>query len=57
MNSKHIPKKDDTIRWFGTEYKVDSVEGDTVKVTMNNGIQIDLWWRETEGCSIIKKER
>lgn len=51
-----LPKPGSKINWWGTEYNVDAVEGDQVTVTLNNGIQVKLWWWNTKGCQVIKKE-
>lgn len=51
-----MPAPGSKINWWGTEYTVDSVEGQNVKVTLNNGLQLCLYWWSTQGCQIIKTE-
>ncbi len=58
---KNKVRKGSLINFYGTDYTVDSVGSakndeimDNVKVTMGNGIQINLWWTDREGCTVIK---
>ena len=51
-----LPKAGSKINWWGTEYTVDSVVGNNVKVTLNNGLQLTLYWWNTEGCQILRRE-
>lgn len=54
-------RKGSEIRFYGTDYKVDSIGSakndeilDNVVVTMGNGIQTTLWWTDREGCEVVK---
>ena len=51
---KNAVRQGSLIKFYGTDYKVDSVEEDRVKVTQGNGIGITLWWTEREGCTLIQ---
>ncbi len=52
-----MPTPGSKINWWGTEYTVDAVEGRSVRVTLNNGLKLELYWWATDGCRIIKKEK
>jgi len=54
MNGLNKVRSGSAISFYGTEYKVDSVEEDRVKVTMGNGVQITLWWTSRAGCKVIE---
>ncbi len=54
-------RKGSKIKFYGTEYTVDSVGSakndeimDTVTVTMGNGVQMTLWWTDREGCTVLE---
>lgn len=51
-----LPKAGSKINWWGTEYTVDSVVGNNVKVTLNNGLEVTLYWWNTKGCQILRRE-
>ena len=61
VTAKKPAKKGSLITFYGTEYTVDSVGSakndeimDNVKVTMGNGVQLNLWWSGSEGCQVIR---
>ena len=54
MSGLNSVRSGSEISFYGTEYVVDSVKEDKVKVTMNNGVQTTLWWTNRGGCKVIK---
>lgn len=48
-------RRGSVISFYGTQHTVNSiVSDDEIRVKLNNGVLITLWWTDRAGCEVIE---